>query len=608
TVNVTMVRYGYTTVSIFLTLTVQATTELDIIAYGSEYEQWILNVTVKYNDTLYSTAITDANVIMTLNGEDYTLQYSAGVYTIEILLDVAPGTYTLSFNATAPLAEPQTASRELTVIAKRAVHLELTYEGNPSLEGQLVSLIATLLYNSTDQAVIGELVHFIVTITFANGTVQIMDSTNQNDTTNTGGVAQWSFYVPGGNIESIEAEAHYYGSRIIWGAQKTITVGGTSPIIAVLFFFFGTPMGQLIVGSITLVGIVTAAYNRRVKPKKRAAMTSLENQLQMFIDLESLRHFMAVYLDRGTCVFYHPFTDERIQPDLISGFIAAITSVYGEIKGDGVRGTLEEIQYHGLRLNSYSGDKIIGILILEGEMTPLLKDRLQFFVELFENQYEKDLDGWSGLVDCFDSEWIVSTLNSAFNYAWLLPHRFGPTQKVSKTDARILDYIAAVRDERGEFYIRKLISPLSEMLELTEAQILDRLLTLQERGAIVPVGVQTVLQRQGMGLSDGHEGEDVKTIELLPPSEISMELEEEPEPIRTEEPTVAPEELVEKPTPEPKEKRKSKLKVMAEVPTPEPEPEVKEEIDPMEAFIMDVESLLAAKEKKESETKKDEEE
>jgi len=605
TVNVTMVRYGYTTTTIFLSLTVRATTEISIDTVSSEYEQWNITVTVTYSDTLHITPITGATVTMTLDGVDYSLVYSGGVYVIEIVLDVTPGIYTLSVSATEPLADPDSDSVQLTVLAKRAVYLELISEGNPSVEGQLVSLYATLLYNDTEtpEPVVGVNIYFIVRITYQNGTIEVRDSSTQYDSTNTDGVAQWSFYVPGGNIESIEAEAHFYGSRLLWSAQKTITVGGTSPIMAVLFFFFGTTMGQLVVGSIAFAGIVVAAYNRRVKPKKRAAMTSLENQLQMFVDLESLRHFMAVYLDRGTCVFYHPFTDERIQPDLISGFIAAITSVYGEIKGDGVRGTLEEIQYHGLRLNSYSGNKIIGILILEGEMTPLLKDRLQFFVELFENQYEKDLDGWSGLVDCFDSEWIVSTLNSAFNYAWLLPHRFGPTQKVSKTDARILDYIGAVRDERGEFYIRQLLSPLSEMLELSEAQVLDRLLTLQERGAIVPVGVQTVLQRQGMGLSNGQEGEDVVSITLPPPEEAKEEIQEEPEPVKVEEPVV-PEEAIEKPAP--KRIDKSKLKVMVEEPVPEPE--AKEEIDPMEAFVMDVESLLAAKEKKESDTEKEEEE
>ncbi|MHA2396975.1 MAG: hypothetical protein ACXAC0_09750, partial [Candidatus Thorarchaeota archaeon] len=333
--------------------------------------------------------------------------------------------------------------------------------------------------------------------------------------------------------------------------------------LSLLLAFFMSDIGILMIISIAILGIVAAGYNRGVKPKKKAAKLSLENQLQMFKDLETVQHFMAVYLDRGTCVFYHPFTEERIQPDLISGFIAAITSVYGEIKGDGVRGTLEEIQYHGLRLNSYSGQYIIGILILEGEMTPLLRERLQFFVELFENQYDHDLDGWTGLVDCFDPEWVVSTLNSSFNYAWHLPHRFGPTQKVAKLDAKILDYIGAVRNEWSEFYIKNLVSPLGEMLEKTEAEVLDRLLSLQDRGVIVPIGIQTILQRQGLALVNGTDEPVVRP----PPSVDEPAAVDETEPVEELEFEELAEEVVEEPKPD---------------------------VDPMEAFVQDVESLLVA--------------
>jgi hypothetical protein len=313
-------------------------------------------------------------------------------------------------------------------------------------------------------------------------------------------------------------------------------------------------------------------------------------------------------------VFYHPFTEERIQPDLISGFIAAITSVYGEIKGDGVRGTLEEIQYQGLRLNSYSGEFIIGILILEGEMTPLLKERLQFFVELFENQYDQELTQWKGLIDCFDPEWVVSTLNSAFNYSWLIAHRFGPTQKVTKTDAKILDYIAAVRDDRNEFYFKDLLSPLAEMLELTEADVLDRLLVLQDRGVIVPVNTQTVLQRQGMGLANGEMGSDTVPIELPvaedaiveepeteqegseKEAEVEETIEEEPEPPEE----VESEELAEPESdqePESKEEESDTSdEFVKEVEALMKEKETEEEeIDPMDEFVKDVESLLTKK-------------
>jgi hypothetical protein len=624
-INVTMVRIGFTTTSIFLNLTVRATTELQISVISHEYEQWNLTATATYRDTLYSTPITGATVIMTLNGVDYILQYTAGVYTIEILLDVAPGSYTMSFSASEEYANPASGTHQLTVDAKRAVHIELVSEGNPSIEGQAVVLTATLLYNDTGLPVVGEDVFFVITINFVNGTVLVMDEPSQFDRTNTQGVATFSFEVPAGTIESIQAEAYYQQSRELWSASRAITVtAGPNPLFVILYFFFIDSIGRLVTISMIVLAVVATAYNRRVKPKKRLAMASLDNQLRMFIDLESLRHFMAVYLDRGTCVFYHPFTDERIQPDLISGFIAAITSVYGEIKGDGVRGTLEEIQYHGLRLNSYSGEKIIGILILEGEITPLLKDRLQFFVELFENQYEKDLEGWTGLVDCFDTEWIVSTLNAAFNYSWLLPHRIGPTQKVSKTDAKILDYMTAVRDERGEFYIRKLLSPLAEMLGMTEAQVLDRLLTLHDRNVIVPVNVQTVLQRQGMGLSNGQEGEDVTAIGLPPMPKEKEEGKEKPAPKLKKKPEKVVEEPI--PSPEPEEKAeepapKAKMKPQkfveeptptpvpeekVEEPLPEPEPEKKE--DEMEAFIKHVESLLVAEAEKKKETEKEEKE
>ncbi|MBN2229273.1 MAG: hypothetical protein JW779_06725 [Candidatus Thorarchaeota archaeon] len=589
-VNVTMVRYGYETTTVFLTLSVRATTTISIDALDQEYEQWNLTVTVTYSDSLYSTPITGANVVMTLDGVDYTLAYSAGVYSIEILLDLTPGTYTVAIAASAPLANSASDTFSLLVQGKRSVNLELTSEGDPSIEGQIVSLIATLRYNDTGTPVVGQDIYFVVRITFVNGTQLVRDDSSQYDSTNTNGIATWNFEIPSGSIESIQAEAYYHGSRLLWSAEKAITVGaGTNPLLILFNFFFMDNIGRLILISFVVLGIVAATYNRKIKPKKRAARSSLDNQLQMFVDLESLRHFMAVYLDRGTCVFYHPFTDERIQPDLISGFIAAITSVYGEIKGDGVRGTLEEIQYHGLRLNSYSGDKIIGILILEGEMTPLLKDRLQFFVELFENQYERDLDGWTGLIDCFDPEWVVSTLNSAFNYSWLLPHRFGPTQKVSKTEARILDYIAAVRDERGEFFIRNLLTPLSEMLEESEAKILDRLLALQDKGAIVPVGVQTVLQRQGMGLSNGEPTEIMEG-----PSTEESEEDMEPVPedeITEEEPEDIEEEKEEEPTHD------------KDVDIEPPPSESEKEIDPMEAFVKDVESLLTAK--KDEEPKKD---
>ena len=590
--TVYVTRPGFATSEINLTITVEATTSLtfELVSYD-EYEQWNITINAFYRDTSDNSPIENASVNITLHGVNYQLEYVGDHYQVNITLDLIPGDYTIDAVSSALYAVPGSAQTTLTVTPKRILHIIVEFDPLHVVAGQFMQVRAILLTNETiPQPVPGFTIRFEISIFFTNGTSIHYRNPSMFDTTNTQGIATFGFDVPEGQIDRLTATAIYDGNRENWSVEKIASTGVGANVLSLLFAFLTSDIGIMIILSIALLGIVAAGYNKGIKPKKRAAKVGLENQLQMFKDLETVQHFMAVYLDRGTCVFYHPFTDERIQPDLISGFIAAITSVYGEIKGDGVRGTLEEIQYHGLRLNSYSGEYIIGILILEGEMTPLLRERLQFFVELFENQYEKDLDGWTGLVDCFDPEWVVSTLNSAFNYAWHLPHRFGPTQKVSKTDARILDYISAVRDERNEFYLKDLLKPLAEMLDKTEAEVLDRLLYLQDRGVIVPIGIQTILQRQGLALVNGSSEQ---VIQPPPAVEEPSSIEEKPKAKgkakAKEEPPKAAEEL--------------EFDEITEESLEEPHEEVVEkpetEEDEMEAFVQDVESLLVAKSKEE---------
>lgn len=309
----------------------------------------------------------------------------------------------------------------------------------------------------------------------------------------------------------------------LWPWITLITLFAFS-IITILPFMMSVEVNEVLVLRTALllifIVIITEGIWDKIVSIRNKMKDRLESKLRLFRNIGSIKHFMAVYHDRGSCLFYHPFTEERIQPDLISGFIAAITSVYGEIRGEGVRGTLEEIQYQGLRLNSYQSEYILGVLIMEEEITYTIRDGLQFFVEVFEHQYNEELDGWTGLVDGFDPEWVVSTLNTSFSYIWHLPQRLGATGNVNRTDTKILDYINGVRDERNEFYLKDLLTPLAEKLGKTEAEVLDRLLHLQDKDIIIPIGVHTILQRQGMGLLN-----DVGELPLIDTEEES-EIEE----------------------------------------------------------------------------------
>ncbi len=505
--NVTLGHVNFTTSQFVRVINIRpVNTRFTASSSFGQYENETVVLAVNYTDVDHGQFIHWASVNATIEGTVFQMEYvGEGIYSFNLHITWPPGTYQISFAASAVGCASNHTTAQLAVSEKTVVYLTLSVLG--ASEGQSAQIEATLRENVTEDPVRGVTIYFEVSIVFGNGTVLVYEEIYAFPT-NDDGIASFAYLIPTGEtspVDHLEIVARFDGTTSIWSTEALRSVPVSPSILGAIMAFILTPPGMYIVIGFILLATVAAFYNKRIKPKKRAAMDSLERQLQDFADLETLRHFMAVYLDRGTCVFYHPFVDERIQPDLISGFIAAITSVYGEIKGDGVRGTLEEIQYHGLRLNSYSGKYVIGILILEGEMTKLLRERLQFFIEVFEKHHETYLEDWDGLIDCFDPEWVVSNLTGSFNYTCLLPHRFGKKRKVSKLDGKILDLIGTRRDNRREFYLRALIKPVAALMGASEAKALDKILAMEDKGLIEPIGIQTVLQRQGLGLANGED-------------------------------------------------------------------------------------------------------
>jgi hypothetical protein len=583
TLNITFGLTNYTTASITMPITVRVVnTDFYVIGTYSTYENETVRLRVFYHDLDHDAPISWANVVATLAGTDYAMTYDgASVYIADIRADLEWGSYQFSLSASATGCATGTTTTSLTLSEKDHVYVELQPVLNP-VEGESTSIAALLQYNNSVQTELMPLtsasVHFLVTIGFNNGTILTWSHT---DTTDNEGVASYSFLVPTSDeaeISNMTVDAWYIGTSQRWSAQAdSLPVNVDFDPLQQLIRFLTSDLGIIIILLSVIMGSVAIGYNKKFKPKKREAQRSLMRQLDSFKELDMLQHFMAVYIDRGTCVFYHPFRDSRIQPDLISGFIAAITSVYGEIKGDGVQGSLEEINYQGLRLNSYSGKFIIGIVIVEGDMSARLRDRLQFFVELFEDQYHTDLDGWTGLVDCFDPEWVVSNLNTAFNYSWMLPHQIVRKVRVKGQLAKVLKHIH-IKFGEGEFPILGIIEEIASLLGCNEAEAFDVLLRLEDSGAIKPISIHSVLQRQGLGIADEDDASLYETEASFEPDDIEI----------VKKPVV---EEIAVPEPEPE-------------PEPIPEPEEEEKVSEEDKFLSDVLDLMEEEDKKKKGKKK----
>jgi hypothetical protein len=561
-----------------------------------------------------------AVVDLTLDGTNYTMVYDSITqsYQTSIWLDhevFTDNIYAITLYANATDMAVVQSTMQLRIEPKTTYALTIEVP-ETVIEG--TGLAITVLMTEGGEPVFGQTV--IVFVLLSNGNGDTLMSTSP--VTNDAGEAQANFDVPAG-ATVITVWAVFEGSESEWAAvspQGQVRVMAGLEAILVLM-----TRPEILIGLMGLVGVVAGRtyYTRRIKPKKRAKFASLDNQLQVFKNLESMQHFMSVYSDRGTCVIYHPFGESRIQPDLVSGFISAITSVYGEITGDGVQGTLEEIHYQGLRLNSYSGQYLIGILILEEELMPELREGLQTFVQDFEKEYQDDLDGWVGIVDTFDETWILKSLYESMNYVWHLPYKCNPKKKAKGAFERTAVLLKSRSDENGEFKISDVLPSVAEIAGRTEAEALEHILKMIERGLIEPLDIPTFLHREGCSLFGGTElsamEEPVGEVAEISTVDESVEepLVEEPEP---EEETPEPVEEVEEPEepvkpaePDSEEEESATEDEPSEVAeeieeTVEPPEEVpeKEPADPMEEFVTDLEELLKEDKKQPEEAPEEE--
>ncbi|MFX0046495.1 MAG: hypothetical protein ACFE8Z_11655, partial [Candidatus Hermodarchaeota archaeon] len=538
---------------------------LQFLDVFEEYENETVWISATIQDDFHVSAVNWGDVTLQFDGTNYSMPYNAITstyrYGLWLSSSYPPGSYTVEIIASALNCNSTRRMGNLTILSKVHTLLMLV-----DLDTDIIGNVIPVTVNASRSGV--PIAGLTITV-YARFNVTDGDSTLvfRSDETDVDGVAEVNIDVPA-SATAAYVWAEYAGSREEWPASTEMVPVSVTPqnILGILLFLIQQPLVLALLAVVFVVVGTRSLWKGKLQPRRFAAKSALEKQLEAFMELEMVQHFMAVYTDRGTCVFYHPFAQSRIQPDLISGFIAAITSVYGEIKGDGVQGSLEEINYQGLRLNSYSGRYIIGIMIVEGEMSPRLRDRLQFFVEIFEDQYESELEGWTGLVDCFDPEWVVSNLNTAFNYDWMLPHYIDPKVRLKGSEKKIVNLIKDLYG-RNEFLVRDILTKAANKLKSTEAEAFDIILRIMDQGAIYPISIHTVLQRQGMGIAD-EEDESIYEVKTTP------EIDEPVPPVEVEEPEKV-EEVVE---PEPVE---------------EPPAEREEDLTEEEKFLREVEDLIS---------------
>jgi len=144
-------------------------------------------------------------------------------------------------------------------------------------------------------------------------------------------------------------------------------------------------IGAIVIGA---VGGGYIIYKKKVVPKKVAEKIALEKKKALIEDAKAIELLMIVHKEAGLCIFSKEFMPEIIDPNLITGFLTAISSFGQELK---IKDELNEIKYKEKVLLLADGNYIRATLILNKSPSVYLYDRLRQFIEAFEQKYAQEL-------------------------------------------------------------------------------------------------------------------------------------------------------------------------------------------------------------------------
>ncbi|MFX1317468.1 MAG: hypothetical protein ACFE9T_16520, partial [Promethearchaeota archaeon] len=251
----------------------------------------------------------------------------------------------------------------------------------------------------------------------------------------------------------------------------------------------------IIIGAIAAVGASSVAiYRGVVVPKKREKKRILSEVRTIFDDAINLEHILVLYKGTGTCVYFKSFGSEAIDPELISGFISAVSSFGKEMVA---QKALNEITYGDKMLLLADGEFTRVALVLSKKASIILRKHLTEFIAIFEKTYEKDLPNWRGQLNVFRNAGQI--VDEILSTSIILPHKitydFSDVKALKNPHSKEILKIAhscCEEAERDFFFIATLLKESSERTKKDTAEIFSGIKELRDKKILMPIEISTI--------------------------------------------------------------------------------------------------------------------
>ncbi|NVM52941.1 MAG: hypothetical protein HWN66_04500 [Candidatus Helarchaeota archaeon] len=114
---------------------------------------------------------------------------------------------------------------------------------------------------------------------------------------------------------------------------------------------------------------------------------------------KNLQHILIIHKLSGACLFSYSCSELGFDPDLVSGFLQAISSFGTEVSSKETG--LEEIRYQGFVVALSEGELVRSAFICNQSPATTLLSSIKYFTIKFEDQHRSNLEKWTGDVTLF---------------------------------------------------------------------------------------------------------------------------------------------------------------------------------------------------------------
>ncbi len=458
------------TSSIYLSSWVNVTVRVDEIPSSlgvvqptfTVWENETLDFGASFEDTFHHNLITGAVLSWHLL-EDPTKQgtFTQILYVYETTIDtlnknIAPRIepYHLIINGTKTDFQNASIEAMLAVLAKNRTVLTADFSAlqHNMLEGTVIGVSATLKYEGNNTAIPNVEVEFVFKL--LSGTTQ--EEVKKKGLTDANGLASVDFLIPAG-VTSISVSANYGGTESIARSEANpsgmfVIITPTQQLINTLIEY--SPYIIAAIGAVIALSLYTRAQH-----KKSARFW--DTRVSKLNDVLNIQHVLVIHKDSGTAILSQSMGTEKIDPNLISGFLTAMTSFQSEIsvkKKDptGKKGFI--LDYADFKILLEDGEFTRTALILEADASDTLKETLVRFIQRYESRYHKELAAWRGNLK--ELEGGENLIEEVFEISLIYPHVPNPsinTKKLPKLQKAIYEIARAITKERPYFFMSRLL-------------------------------------------------------------------------------------------------------------------------------------------------------